>query len=789
MEPRTDLVRRYLGDFFPDGPWVLTAIHTDRSGTITKTFRPDTADEMIAWVEKMNLDHHNVYYHVGVPLRDLNRKAERADIDKVAWLHVDIDPRGGVDPEICRQQALSLLKTGKDGIPTPTVVVDSGGGVQAFWKLNLPIEIGGDLAKAEQAKAHNQRLEVVFDADNCHNIDRIMRLPGTVNWPTARKRRKGREPRLATVAWFRKDLVYDLSRFPPLQTPQSQFGTVEGDDLEISGNVERIDIDDLDAYEVADRVKVICVQGMHPDEVKEGDNSRSAWLFDALVRLVRCGVPDQVIYSIITDPDMGISESVLEKPDSEKYARRQLTRAKQFAVDPQLLEMNERHAVIRNWGGKCVVVEEVLDLAMGRTRLTRTSFGDIRNSYCHLQVQVGETKDGDPKYQPLGDWWLKHAQRRQYDTLVFAPGKELPGTYNLWRGFGVQASPGDCRPFLDHIRTNLCADNETYYDYLIRWMARAVQFPDRQGEVAIVLRGDQGTGKSFYAKEFGSLFGRHFLTVSDPKHLVGSFNAHLRDCVLLFGDEAFFAGDKKHESTLKTLVTDDMIAIEAKGIDVEVSRNYTHLIMASNSEWVIPAGGNERRYFVLDVQPTQRQNSAYFRDLSDLMQKRGGREALLHYLLSLDLKDWNVRTVPQTEALARQKIWTLDPMAEWWYGKLDDGCLHDDFGCWAEEILCDKMVDDYLDYARAFGISRRGNATKLGRFMRQAVPTLERVRKTVAEELEINGRIEVKRSLRYVWQFPPLDVCREAWEEKYGAAYWSTDATVERTRRHAGIEL
>jgi hypothetical protein len=59
----------------------------------------------------------------------------------------------------------------------------------------------------------------------------------------------------------------------------------------------------------------------------------------------------------------------------------------------------------------------------------------------------------------------------------------------------------------------------------------------------------------------------------------------------------------------------------------------------------------------------------------------------------------------------------------------------------------------------------------------------------VAEELEINGRIEVKRSLRYVWQFPPLDVCREAWEEKYGAAYWSTDATVERTRRHAGIEL
>jgi hypothetical protein len=769
LRPTEDLVALYLSDFYPEGPWVLTAIHTDRSGTITKTFSPDTVEQMKEWVVTHNVDHHNLYYHVGIPKRELNRKAGRDDIDAVLWLHVDIDPPTGIDIEISRQQALSMLENGKDGIPPPTVVVNSGGGVQAFWRLNERIVIGGDVAKAEKAKSHNQRLEVVFGADNCHNIDRIMRLPGTVNWPNARKRRKGREPKLATVEYFKKDRSYDLVRFPPLQTTQSMTSNVEGTDLELSSHVERVDVDDLDKWEVADRVKVICVQGMHPDEIKDGDDSRSAWLFDALVRLVKCKVPDQVIYSIVTDPDMGISESVLEKSDSDRYARRQIARAKQHAIDPQLLEMNERHAVIRNWGGKCCVIEEVMDDSMDRSRLTRISFGDFRNGYCHRQVEVGKTNDGEPKYRPLGDWWIKNPQRRQYSKLTFAPGKETPGSYNLWRGFGVQSAAGDCRMFLDHLKQNLCDSNDEYFQYLTHWMARAVQFPGRPGEVAIVLRGDQGTGKSFFAKEFGSLFGRHFLTVSDPKHLVGSFNSHLRDVVLLFGDEAFFAGDKKHESVLKTLVTDDQINIESKGIDVEVSRNFTHLILASNSDWVVPAGSSERRFFCLDVQSHKKQDSDYFKRLSDHMLT-GGREALLHYLLALNLKEWNVRKVPQTDALASQKVLSLPPMEEWWFSKLDNGRLCDDENFWADSILCDALIQDYIRYTQAFNISRRGNATQLGRFLRRLVPSLNRTQRVVACEDDMG---EMKRQRAYVWQFPPLDVCRELWEKKYGRTPWA----------------
>jgi len=134
-------------------------------------------------------------------------------------------------------------------------------------------------------------------------------------------------------------------------------------------------------------------------------------------------------------------------------------------------------------------------------------------------------------------------------------------------------------------------------------MANAAQQPGRQGEVAVVLRGREGVGKGVFAKEFGRLFGAHFKHVVNAKHLVGHFNAHLQHCSVLFADEAFFAGDRSHESVLKGLITEETLLIEPKGVDSYSVRNCLHLIMSSNSEWVVPAGADARRYFLLDVSP------------------------------------------------------------------------------------------------------------------------------------------------------------------------------------------
>lgn len=774
IDPKIDESVDFLKKWKPEGPWFLTAIGVNKKGIETRTFHSSDECVMKSWLANHG-GKRNIYFQVNPAMHDLSKKAKREDIKEMVSLHLDIDPRAGENLEEERQRCLNLLLNPPQGVPKPTAVIFSGGGYQAFWYLQQAIEINGDLALAEEAKRYNQQLEVLFGADNCHNIDRLMRIPGSINIPDVKKKKKGRTPTLARLEWFDEEAVYPLSEFTPAPAVQSaaDLGFSSSQTVEISGNIERVgDVEELNEWNVPDRIKVIIVQGRHPEEGrKEKDDSRSAWLFDCLCGLVRAGVPDNTIFAIITDPDYSISESVLDKgSNAEKCAVRQIERAKEYAIDPWLQKLNERHAVIRNLGGKCRVVEEVMDHTLGRSRLTRQSFEDIRNSYMHIPIQVTVDKNGNPVNKALGKWWLEHPNRRQFDSLVFAPGRDVPGSYNLWKGFACEAKPGDCSLFLQHVKDNICAGNEEYYEYLIGWMANAVQSPDSPGHVAIVLRGKRGTGKGVFTKTFGGLWGRHFLQVSDPKHLVGSFNAHLRDCVVLFGDEAFFAGDKKHESVLKTLITEETLTIEAKGVDAEASPNYVHLILASNDEWVIPAGEDERRYFVLDVGELNKQDHQYFEDINRQMNDEGGREALLDMLLKQDLGHFNVRKCPDTKALQEQKLLSLNPIKQAFMRILELG-VTPDAEQWKQEVGPEFIsVQGFIEcLGSQYGLANRSIETKVGTFLkeysvidaRSGKPRKERVTLSVQDR----QLCQSTKSSRYLYQLRPLPELRQSWAD------------------------
>jgi hypothetical protein len=793
-EKTIDFLRRWA----PEGPWVLTAICVNKKGIETRTFYPKTEDALLKWINEYN-GKRNLYFHVNSPMRDLTKKADREDILSVDWFHIDIDPRAGEDLDAERKRALDVLTNNlPDGVPKPTVIIFSGGGYQAFWKLEDPIKIDGDLPKGEDAKRYNVQLELRFGADNCHNIDRIMRLPNTMNIPDARKIKKGRVPTLAVCVQF-DDVAYPLSAFIAAQSVQRQGETIFDSNasqiVTISGNIDRIDsTDELDEWGVEERIKVIMGQGKHPDEPKKGDNSRSAWLFDFVCGTLRRGVPDDVIFAIITDSAWGISESVLEKKGHiEKYAIKQIESAKFHAIDPWLHKFNNKYAVVQNYGGKCLVISDQHDHSLDRKRLTRQTFNTFKDAYNNKRVQIGTDKFNNPKYMPAGKWWLENEHRRQYSAIAFAPEVTLPDdVYNLWRGFSVTSVPGECGLFLDHVRENVCGGNEVYYEYLLNWMARAVKHPERPGLVAIVLRGGRGVGKSFFAHTFGKLFGRHYMQISNSGHLVGNFNSHLRDLVVLFADEAFFAGDKKHESILKTLVTEEQMAIEAKGIDVEMAPNCIHLIMASNDLHVIPAGGDERRFFMVDVGDAKKQNIDYFRAITEQMERKidkdgkestdkkdenSGYKALLNYLRTMDIEDFEVRHVPNTPALREQKLLSLSVVEEWWYQKLLNGCTITNGDEWQTDLPVEHLVNDYVAEVKRFNITKRGNATAMGRFLSKVCPCITTSsRKTSYEIQEEHYSRWVHRRARW-YHLPPLEKARSLWEEQYGKTDW--DSVIE----------
>ena len=762
----------FLKAVYPEGPWALTAINVDSPGIVTQTFYPADEKELRKWVKSYN-DKWNMYWHVNPVMRPITSKAQRTDILSVNYLHVDIDA-SSLRP---KSDILNALEAGHSDVPPPTIIISSGGGYQAFWKLKDPIAINGVLELAERAKLYNQQLENIFKADNCHNIDRLCRLPGTVNLPNAKKRSYERVETLAIVHSCHLDRVYPIESFsvavvtqinePTVSFPPTQIPT-------ISGNIRRLTgANDPLLSKVPDRIKVIMVQGCVPDEPKERDNSRSAWLFDCVCGLVRADCSDETIYSVLTDPDFKISESVLEQASrSEQYALRQIARAREEAISPELRELNDRHAVIGNWGGQCRIIEEVDDGGRGRKKLTKQTRKDFEDFYGNRFIVVGMDRNGIPQRVPLGKWWFIHPQRRQYRTIVFSPKGDVKECYNLWRGFACSSRAGDCSLYLGHLLENICSGNKEYFEYVINWMARCVQHPDSQGEVAIVLRGKKGVGKGKTVRWFGNLFGRHFLQIANAKHMVGSFNAHLRDTVVLFADEAFWAGDKQHESVLKMLITEETLAIEAKGVDVVSSLNYVHLIMSSNNEWVVPASGDERRFFVLDVGDDKIQNFDYFAAI-DAQMANGGLEALLHLLLSRDISSFQVRSIPKTNALVDQKICTMPYDTEWWYNKLRKGKVLDSDHEWPEGVFQRELFEDFTVYMKKVNSQTRMHETGILRLMNRMLPVVSKKMKMGKFRVFAGTEgftAEVHRKELYLL-LPPLRDCQDHFEKLHGVPF------------------
>lgn len=320
----------FLQMLYRNGPWTLVAIHPDSGKIIAKTFRTGDDTTVAARIAERNSDH-NLYYQLNPTISDLSKKARREDIREVAFLHADLDARAGEDFASERSRIFALLQNPPAHVPPPTFIVDSGNGAQALWKLSTPIPVNGDLSLAEDAKLYNLALELALGADSAHNTDRILRLPGTVNFPNATKRAKGRVPVMARLVESHPERVYDIADFPKAKAP-AQHSVSAGSDAPVvtidRANVKRLaSVDELPKA-VSDTCKRVIVNGHDPLEPAK-HSSRSEWLFHVVCELVRAGLDNDAIFGVITDPAFLISASVLDKgSNAEKYALRQIAQAK-----------------------------------------------------------------------------------------------------------------------------------------------------------------------------------------------------------------------------------------------------------------------------------------------------------------------------------------------------------------------------------------------------------------------------------------------------------------------------
>jgi hypothetical protein len=185
---------------------------------------------------------------------------------------------------------------------------------------------------------------------------------------------------------------------------------------------------------------------------------------------------------VFLDASQPISAHVLEQSKPPEYLARQIAKAREITTDPHVAKLNEHYALVIV-GDKTAILKTSDD---GIKFWTLSAF-----EQWHANQFIHNSRN---KKVPLAKYWMCHPQRRQYEGVVFAPGRDVPNHFNLWRGFAVQPRPGDCSRFLAHLRDNVCCGDEELYRGVVGWFANIVQHPERKIGTSLVLRGKIARG-------------------------------------------------------------------------------------------------------------------------------------------------------------------------------------------------------------------------------------------------------------------------------------------------------
>jgi hypothetical protein len=203
------------------------------------------------------------------------------------------------------------------------------------------------------------------------------------------------------------------------------------------------------------------------------------------------------------------------------------------------------------------------------------------------------------------------------------------------------------------------------FEYVVQWFADSlVNAGDKPG-TTIAMGGGQGCGKGTVANYIRDIYGPHFAQLAGSDVLTGRFNDFMAAKLMVFADEAIFAGDPKALNKVKSYITEKRIFIDKKFIPGYEIDNHMRLLLATNSTRIAPAEIDDRRYVPLEFDDSKKGNIAYFAAI-ERERVNGGTAAFMYHLMHEVKLTRNLRLTPKTAVLSEQKLLSLDPLAQWW---------------------------------------------------------------------------------------------------------------------------
>ena len=228
--------------------------------------------------------------------------------------------------------------------------------------------------------------------------------------------------------------------------------------------------------------------------------------------------------------------------------------------------------------------------------------------------------------------------------------------FNLFRGWQGKILPSydenKINPIIKHFYEVYAKENQECMDYIIGYLATMVQNPKNKAQTSICLVGAEGSGKNIIFGWFIKyIIGTKYSFITDRlDYLTGRFNSSFINKMFIVCDEVSYQNDNYYVdmNRLKALVTNDTIAVERKGLEVEECENYSRIFIFSNNPRCLKLSTTDRRFAVFGTSDKYCKNKEYFDKLyKDLNEEVA--DNFLTYLLKYDISKWDHNAIPNTE--------------------------------------------------------------------------------------------------------------------------------------------
>lgn len=305
LAPDAIELRRFLEMAAELGQIHLVAIHPSREEISGRDFGLDV-DAAESWAINQNRAGRGIYWSPNSIAPGVQKKPSKADVIGARFVHVDIDPPKGAT--WTAEEKAGALGRLQDCQPHPSLIIDSGGGFNAYWRIE------DECRDPDTVEGINRALCDKLGADACWNVDRILRVAGTVNWPNAKKTAAGRFPRLAEV-------VEEEGGEYSVEALRAAFGWRAAPIGTKGAAVAKVNVPASIALVTPDSI------GLWPDHplraaLAIAGSDRSDHTFLTIRDAVQWMLTDELIFGLMLNPGLPASGHALDQGDPVRQVRR-----------------------------------------------------------------------------------------------------------------------------------------------------------------------------------------------------------------------------------------------------------------------------------------------------------------------------------------------------------------------------------------------------------------------------------------------------------------------------------